>query len=98
MNDLTVEDIQEVCNKIFVQTQSYSNPLDSILVGFGEFIPKDTAYCLDDKLKFDGMSIVLLPSDIRGVLEESEMKVGYRIRRVDEGLVRLLGEVLTGNA
>ena len=98
MNDLTFEGIQEVCNKIFAQSQSYSNPLDKIMVGFGEFIPKDTAYCLEGKLNIDGRSIILLSSDIRGVLEETEMKVGYRIRRVPEGWVRLFGEVLTGNA
>lgn len=90
MNKFSYEEIQEVCNKIFVQSQSYSNPLDNIMVGFGEFIPKDTVYCLDDKLKIDGRGIVLLSSDDRGVLEEAEMKVGYRIRRVPEGWVRLI--------
>ena len=97
MNDLTFEDIQEACNKIYVQSQSYSNPLDKIMVGFGEFIPKDTAYCLDDKLKFDGMSIVLLPSDIRGVLEEAEKKAGYRILRVPEDWVRLIFPIFCVN-
>lgn len=98
MNKLTFEEIQEVCNKICVQSQSYTNPLDSIMVGFGEFIPKGTVYRLDDKLKIDGRSIVLLSSDDRGVLEEAEMKAGYRIRRVPEEWVRLFEEVLTGNA
>ena len=90
MDELTFEDIQKVCNKIFVQSQSYSKPFDKIMVGFGEFIPKDTAYCLGGKLKIDGRTIVLLPSDFRGVLDEAETKIGYRIRRVPEELVRLL--------
>lgn len=90
MNNFSFEELQEICNKLFVQSNNYSNPLDNIMVGFGEFIPKDTAYCLDDKLKIDGRTIVLLPSDIQGVLEEAETKIGYRIRRVPEGWVRLL--------
>jgi hypothetical protein len=98
MNKLSFEELQEICNKLFARSNNYSNPLDEIMVGFGEFIPKGTAYCLDDKLKIGDRTIVLLPSDIRGVLEEAEMKVGYRIRRVPEGWVRLFGEVLTGNA
>jgi hypothetical protein len=98
MINFTFEELQEICNKLFAQSNNYSNPLDSIMVGFGEFIPKDTAYCLRGKLKIDGRSIVLLPSDIRGVFEKAERKIGYRIRRVPEGWVRLFGEVLTGNA
>lgn len=90
MNGLTLEQIQDVCNKLFTQTVSYSNPLDSIMVGFREFIPKDTAYCMYDKLKNDDRTIVLLPSDIQGVLEEAETKIWYRIRRVPEEWVRLM--------
>jgi hypothetical protein len=98
MDVLTLEDIQDVCNRLFAQTVSYSNPLDEIMVGFSEFIPEDTVYRLGDKLKIDGRTIVLLSSGMRGVLEEAEMKIGYRISRVPEGWVRLFGEVLTGNA
>jgi hypothetical protein len=90
MNNFSFEELQEICNKLFVQSNNYSNPLDNIMVGFGEFIPKNTVYRLDDKLKIDGRTIVLFPSDIRGVLEEAETKIGYRIRRVPEGWVRLL--------
>jgi hypothetical protein len=90
MINFTFEELQEICNKLFAQSNNYSNPLDSIMVGFGEFIPKDTAYCLDDKLKIDGRHIILLPSDIRGVLEEAETKIGYRIRRVPDGWVRMV--------
>ena len=64
------------------------------MFGFGEFIPKDTAYCLDGKLKIDGRSIVLLSSDIQDVLEEVEMKVGYRIRRVAADRQRTNGMTL----
>lgn len=94
MNKLSFEEIQEVCNKIFVQSQSYSNPFDSIMVGFGVFIPKDTVYCLDDKLKIDSRTIVLLSSDDQGVLEEAETKIGCRIMRVPEGWVRLMFPIL----
>lgn len=94
MNKFSLEEIQEVCNKIFAQSQSYTNPLDSIMVGFVEFIPKETAYCLGEKLKIDGRSIVLLSSDIRGVLEDAETKIGYRIRRVPEGWVRHCWEII----
>ena len=97
MNKFSLEELQEICNKLFAQSNNYSNPLDEIMVGFGEFIPKDTVYRLDDKLKIDGRNIVLLSSDDRGVLEEAETKIGYRIRRVPEGWASLLGEVLTGN-
>ncbi len=93
MDDLTLEQIQDVCNRLFSQTVSYSNPFDEIMVGFGEFIPEDTAYCLGDKLKIDGRTIVLLPSGIRGVLEAEEEKVGNSIRRVSEDWVRMVGEI-----
>ena len=94
MDGLTLEQIQNVCNRLFAQSNNYSNPLDEIMVGFGEFIPEDTVYRLGDKLKIDGRTIVLLPSDIQGVLEEAEMKVGYRIRRVPEGWVRMIEEIM----
>lgn len=97
MINFTFEELQEICNKLFAQSNNYSNPLDKIMVGFGGFIPKDTAYCLDDKLKIDDRTIVLLSSDIRGVLEEAEMKIGYRISRVPEGWVRFAEMLLTGN-
>lgn len=97
MNKFSFEELQEICNKLFAQSNNYFNPLDEVMVGFGEFIPKDTAYRLGDKLKIDGRTIVLLPSGIRGVLEETEEKIGYHIRRVPEGWVHLFGEVLTGN-
>lgn len=97
MDGLTLEQIQDVCKRLFAQSINYSNPLDSIMVGFGEFIPKDTAYCLDDKLKIDGRSIVLLSSDIRDVLEEAEMKIGYSIMRVPEEWVRLMFPIFCAN-
>jgi hypothetical protein len=90
MNKLTFEELQEICDKLFSQSNNYFNPLDEIMVGFGEFIPKGTVYRLDGKLKIDGRSIVLLSSDDRGALVEDETKIGYRIRRVPEEWVRLI--------